>query len=72
MREKFNSYTVTRPRLRKTTGWFLVAVGFIAIILPVIPGAPILFVGLEILGLRMIFQDSLKRMFVKQEKATHI
>lgn len=73
MRERFDNYTVTRPRLRKVFGWFLVVFGFIALVTPLTPGGILFFVGLEILGLRFIYTDrlkmSLQRIFSKREPA---
>jgi hypothetical protein len=65
MREKINNYTLTRPKTKKTIGWFLVVVGFIALVAPIIPGAPLIFFGLEILGLRLLLTDKVKRFFIK-------
>ena len=70
MREKFDNYTHTRPRLRKMAGWVLVLIGILGILVPVVPGAPLLFFGLEILGLRLILTDKIKRVFVRKEKTT--
>ncbi len=70
MLERFNTYSMHRPRLRKTTGWVLVVVGFVALVAPIVPGAPLVFVGLEILGLRIVFTDKIKRVFVRKEKTT--
>ncbi len=72
MRDRFNNYTITRPRLRKTAGWALVAIGFVGIIAPIIPGAPILYIGLEILGLRIVFTDKVKQLFIKRTKIPKI
>jgi uncharacterized protein YqgC (DUF456 family) len=68
MVDKLNRYTDGRPRLRKIIGWSLVVVGFIALIAPILPGAPIVFVGLELLGLRFILTDKMKN-FLRKEKA---
>lgn len=65
MRERINNYTLTRPRMKKALGWFLVVIGFVAVIAPVIPGAPLVFFGLELLGLRLILWDKLKKMFTQ-------
>jgi uncharacterized membrane protein YbaN (DUF454 family) len=74
MREKFNNYTNTRPRTRKVVGWFLVVFGIIGLIAPIIPGAPILYFGLEVLGLRIVFMDKIKdkieRIFIRKDKIT--
>ncbi len=66
MRERFDSYTLTRPRLRKSMGWFLVVFGFLALITPLTPGGILFFVGLEILGLRFVFFDKVKSTFRKR------
>ena len=70
MREKINNYTLTRPRTKKVIGWFLVVIGFLALIAPVVPGAPLFFLGLEVLGLRLILTDKVKRLFWKPKEAT--
>ena len=59
MYEKAKNYTLLRPRLKKTLGVFLVIFGFIGVILPVMPGAILVFIGLEFLGLRFLFIDRL-------------
>ncbi len=70
MIEKFNNFTITRPRLRKALGFILVIYGFLALITPFTPGGLLLFVGLEILGIRFIFADKIKHFFLKEKKAT--
>ncbi len=69
MYERFNTYSTTRPRLRKIVGWTLVVVGFVALIAPIIPGAPLVFIGFELLGLRFIFMDKMKA-FVSRPETT--
>ena len=66
MVDKLKNYTNTRPRLRKIMGWSFVVVGFIALILPIIPGAPLVFIGFELLGLRFLFTDTLRKFFFKK------
>ncbi len=65
MRERFNNYTDTRPRLKKFAGWLFLIVGFFALVTPLTPGGLLFFVGLEILGIRLIFMDKVKRIFVR-------
>jgi len=72
MLERFNTYSLTRPRLRKTAGWCMVTVGFIGIVAPIIPGAPLLYIGLEILGLRIIFTEKVKRIFYRKDRTSPI
>lgn len=59
MYEKAKQFTLTRPRVKKSLGIFLVIVGIIALIAPILPGAPIIFIGLELLGFRLLFLDKL-------------
>jgi uncharacterized protein YqgC (DUF456 family) len=66
MVDKLNTYTVNRPKMRKILGWSLVVLGFVAIVAPIIPGAPIVFVGLELLGLRFLFTDKVKSFFFRK------
>ncbi len=63
MYERFNNYTALRPRLRKIAGWSLVVFGFLALVTPLTPGGLLFFVGLEVLGLRIIFVEKVKRLF---------
>lgn len=59
MYEKAKNYTLLRPRLKKAVGIFLILFGFIGVIVPVMPGAIFVFIGLEFLGLRFLFIDRL-------------
>ncbi|MCR4285659.1 MAG: hypothetical protein NUW00_02060 [Candidatus Kaiserbacteria bacterium] len=66
MYERFNNYTLTRPRTKKIVGWFLVVFGFIALITPLTPGGLLFFIGLEILGLRFIGTEKVKSFFTRR------
>jgi hypothetical protein len=70
MIERFNNYTTARPRLRKVFGWTLVVFGFFALVTPLTPGGLLFFVGLEVLGLRFVFTDKVKRLFIKEPLTT--
>lgn len=59
MYERAKHYTLQRPTLKKTVGVLLLIVGFVALIAPVIPGAPLVFIGLELLGFRFLFIDKI-------------
>ncbi len=65
MYERAKTFTLARPRLKKTVGWVCVVVGVVAVVVPVVPGAPLVFVGFEILGFRMLFLD---RMLKRERK----
>ncbi len=70
MIKRFNNYTLARPRLRKIFGWVLVVYGFFALVTPLTPGGLLFFVGLEVLGIRFVFTDKIKRFFIKEKSAT--
>ena len=72
MRERFDTYTLTRPRLKKIMGWFLVVFGFLALVTPLTPGGLLFFVGLEILGLRIVFTEKVKRIFTRKQVSVKI
>ena len=61
MYEKAKQFTLTRPRIKKSVGVLLVIVGIVALIAPILPGAPIIFIGLELLGFRLLFLDKVLR-----------
>ena len=59
MYERVKTYTLLRPKLKKLLCVFFVLIGFVALVAPVIPGAPLVFIGLELLGFRCLFLDRL-------------
>lgn len=61
MYEKAKQFTLTHPRVKKSLGIFLVIVGIVALIAPILPGAPLIFIGLELLGFRLLFLDKVLR-----------
>lgn len=72
MVDRINTYTLTRPRLKRVLGWSFVVLGFVAVIAPIVPGAPLVFVGFELLGLRFLFTDKVKDFFSRKEPLTVI
>jgi Putative transmembrane protein (PGPGW) len=62
MYEKAKIFTLTRPRLKRVIGFFLVFVGLIALVTPLTPGAVLfLFIGFEFLGLKFMFLERLMK-----------
>lgn len=55
--------TISNPAIRKLLGVIFVIAGLIFMIMPIVPGAWLLIVGLEFLGLRLLVQGKLKCMF---------
>lgn len=50
---------------KKVIGIVLIIVGIIALVTPFSPGSWLVFVGLEILGVRLAFWDKIKAKFIK-------
>lgn len=53
-------YIRNKPKIKKTIGVILILVGFVALITPFTPGSWLIFVGFELLGLRILLSDKLK------------
>jgi uncharacterized protein YqgC (DUF456 family) len=50
-------YIHARPYIKKVVGIILVLVGFIALVTPLTPGSWLAIIGLELLGVRILFFD---------------
>ncbi|MBI2637795.1 MAG: hypothetical protein HYW88_02745 [Candidatus Sungbacteria bacterium] len=53
-------YIRGKPKLKKTIGAILVLVGLAALVTPLSPGSWLAIIGLELLGVRVLFFDKLK------------
>jgi len=53
------------PRVKKTVGVLLILIGLLALVTPLTPGSWLVFVGLELLGLRFLLLDKIKARFRK-------
>ncbi len=53
------------PKIKKIVGVILVLIGLAALITPFTPGSWLIFVGLELLGLRFLLWDKIKTRFKK-------
>ncbi len=63
------TYIYSRRWLRKTVGILLIVFGVFALIMPVVPGAVLALVGLELVGIRLAFFD---RFYPKRALAPEI
>ncbi len=48
------------PSLKKIVGAILLAAGIFALLTPLTPGSGLIFVGLEFLGIRILFIENMK------------
>lgn len=61
--EKTKEYTHTKPKTKKLFGIIAIIVGFIGVLLPIVPGLWLMFLGLEFLGIEILFFDKAIRFF---------
>ena len=53
-------YIRNRPRIKKVVGILLILIGLAALITPLTPGSWLAIIGLELLGVRVLFFDTFK------------
>ena len=53
-------YIHDRPKIKKMVGVILILVGLAALFTPLTPGSWLAIIGLELLGVRILFLDKLK------------
>ncbi|MEK7578864.1 MAG: hypothetical protein AAB456_04110 [Patescibacteria group bacterium] len=53
-------YINGKPKIKKTIGIFLILIGLAALLTPLTPGSWLVFIGLELLGWRVLLFDKLK------------
>lgn len=53
--------SATRTGFKRAIGILLIVLGIIGLILPFIPGIPIIYIGLELLGLGLVVRSSVER-----------
>lgn len=63
-------YTWLVKTLKKIGGVLLILIGFIALVTPLTPGAWLMFVGLELIGVRLAAWDSLKA-WIQKRRGIH-
>ncbi|MEK7134947.1 MAG: PGPGW domain-containing protein [Patescibacteria group bacterium] len=59
-------YIHDRPKIKKTIGIILILIGLAALLTPLTPGSWLLFIGLELLGLRVLLSDKLLKFFKRK------
>ena len=67
IKESLKKVWAENPKIRKTIGVMLVVIGLISIITPLTPVGFLLVLGLEVLGVRVLFWDKLKKWFKKEQ-----
>ncbi len=57
----------SKTLIRKLVGVIMILLGFVLHLIPLVPGSWAIIIGLEILGIRLLVQDLLKK-WVKDSK----
>ena len=65
MKECLKKLFSENPKIKKAVGIVLVLIGLTALVTPFTPGSWLIFVGLELLGLRFLLWDKIKTRFRK-------
>lgn len=60
MKERITHFFVKYPRSRYFIGTGLIIVGLIALVTPLTPGSWLIFIGLEVFGIRMLSAGRIK------------
>jgi len=61
-------YIHNRPTIKKIVGIILILVGLVAFFTPLTPGSWLVIIGLELLGMRILFFDSLYHRFMNRKE----
>ncbi|MEK7148153.1 MAG: hypothetical protein AAB758_02545 [Patescibacteria group bacterium] len=65
MREKIKKIWAENQKVRKFVGVILIIIGLGALVTPFTPGSWLIFVGLELFGLRFLFWEKIRSNFRK-------
>ena len=60
MQNYFKNLVARYPKAKIVIGLVLIIIGFLALVTPFTPGSWLIFVGLEILGVRVAFWQKIK------------
>ena len=58
--KKIKQYLDDRQKVKKTIGVILILIGLIALVTPLTPGSWLAIIGLELLGIRILFLDKFR------------
>lgn len=53
--------------VKKTIGILLIIIGLLALVTPFTPGSWLIFIGLEFIGIRILFLNKIKAWFQKHD-----
>ncbi|MFA4890723.1 MAG: PGPGW domain-containing protein [Candidatus Paceibacterota bacterium] len=53
----------TKPMIKKIIGVVFIIIGLLSFVTPLTPGSWLIFIGLEFLGIRLLFWNKIKEQF---------
>ena len=63
-------YTHSKPKTKKLIGVIVIVFGLIAMITPVVPGAWVVIIGLELFGVKLLYLDKIKAWIKKHSTSS--
>ncbi len=66
MKEYMKNLFFGNQKIKKISGVVLVVIGLAILLTPFTPGSWIIFIGLELLGLRFLLWDKINKLFIKK------
>ena len=67
LRERYKAWSEKNPKTKKIIGLVLIVLGLLALITPLTPGAWLIFIGLEFVGVRLAWSEKIKEWLNKQK-----
>ncbi len=67
MLEKIRTFLRERPWLKRAVGVLCIVLGLLALVTPLTPGSWLVFVGLELLGIRWLAWDKVRAWWKKRD-----
>ena len=61
MKERIKLFLDRNSRIRRVVGFVLIVLGLLAFVTPLTPGSWLVFVGLELAGLRIIGLETIRK-----------
>ncbi len=68
IKQRYKNFSEKYPRGKKIIGIVLIVIGLLALITPLTPGAWLIFVGLEFIGIRLAWWTKIKQWLQRQNK----
>jgi hypothetical protein len=71
VKARYRALMAKNPKLRKIIGVGAVVTGIVSLVTPLTPGSWLIFIGLEILGVRFLFWGRIKEYVKRKGDSEH-